>query len=144
MQKRKQFEDDDRLSEHEHEEHEHKTRQRQHKRSNSPVPLPDVINVDVLAMMSEVDLIARLRSLEEARLKAYNAQLELRPWEEEIAYVKREQQIRRIRHDKYEEYLREVEEELERAEANLPAGDFDNTAFVHAANCGRTRRNFNA
>lgn len=104
-----------------------------------PATLPEVVNVDVLGAMLDEDLIVRLRSLEADKDKAYEAYGEARPWEEEIAYIRREQQIRRIRRDEHSNYVRQSELEFARAEAGLPAGDFDNSTYVYAATGGRPR-----
>lgn len=111
------------------------------RRNNGAVSLPDVVSMDDLGVMLDEDLIVRLRSLEEAKSKAYESHLDLRPWEEEIAYIRREQQVRRTRRDSHAEYVRNAEMEFNRTEASLPAGDFDNTAFVYAATGGRPRYN---
>lgn len=113
---------------------------RPQRRGNS-VALPEVVNMDVLGAMDEADLITRLRLLEEEKSKAYEAHVDLRPWEEEIAYIRREQQIKRVRRDRHAEHVRKAEEEFARTEAGLPAGDFDNSAFVYAATGGRPRYN---
>ena len=107
----------------------------------SAVSLPEVVNVDDLGIMLDEDLIVRLRSLEDDKGKAYDLHLDTRPWEEEIAYVRREQQIRRIRRDSHADYLRKAEQEFVHSEVGLPAGDFDNYNFVHAATGGRPRWN---
>lgn len=103
--------------------------------------LPEVVTIDDLGVMLDEDLVLRLRALEDAKGKAYETGVYARPWEEEIAYVRREQQIRRSRRETFAEYSRKLEEEFARTEASLPAGDFDNTAFVYAATGGRPRWN---
>jgi hypothetical protein len=91
--------------------------------------------------MLDEDLIARLRSLEEDKDRAYEIHADVRPWEEEVAYIRREQQVRRARREAHSEYVHRNEEEFARIEASLPAGDFDNSAFVYAAAGGRPRCN---
>lgn len=110
-------------------------------RRNNAVTYPDVVTIDDLGVMLDEDLGLRVRSLEDAKGKAFEARVDTRPWEEEIAYVRREQQIRRGRRESYLEYSRKLEEDFARTEASLPAGDFDNTAFVYAATGGRPRYN---
>lgn len=102
---------------------------------------PEIVTFDDLGIMLDEDLISRLHSLEEEKVRVYEAREETRPWEEEIAYVRREQQIRRTRRDNHMDYLRKSEEEFARAEADLEPGDFDNLAFVYAATGGRPRWN---
>ena len=105
------------------------------------VPLPELISSDVLGTMQDEDLILRLRAMDEDRIRAYESGRDTRPWEEEIAYVRREQQIRRTRRDTHAELTRAAQIEYERTEAGLPQGDFDNSAFVYAAMGGRPRWN---
>ena len=105
-------------------------------------PSIDLIDIDTLGTMPDEDLVIRMRMLESDMNKVYDAgHVDARPWEEEIAYVRREQQIRRSRRDAFIRYEREVQSEFEALERSLPAGDFDNTAFVYAANGGRPRWN---
>ena len=103
--------------------------------------LPEVINIDVLGVMLDEDLITRLRSLEDDKNQAYENHQDLKPWEEEIAYIRREQQVRRTRRDKHSEFVTKAESEFVRSEVFLPAGDFDNSNFVYAASGGRPRWN---
>lgn len=104
--------------------------------------MPDVVSIDDLSVMLDEDLGLRVRALEDAKAKAIGAGADnARPWEEEIAYIRREQQIRRGRREAFVEYSRKLEEEFARTEASLPAGDFDNTQFVYAATGGRPRFN---
>lgn len=103
--------------------------------------VPEQVDIDTLGTMLDEDLIVRLRTLEDERGKAYEAHQDSRPWEEEIAYVRREQQLRRVRRDNHMDYLRRSEGSYNDSEAGLPAGDFDNSAFVYAATGGRPRWN---
>ena len=104
-----------------------------------PVPLPEMVSVDVLGAMLDEDIVVRHRVLEEDRAKVIEARGDTRPWEEEVAYVRREQQMRRVRRDTHSEWVRKGTEEFDRLEASLPAGDFDNSAFVYAESGGRPR-----
>jgi len=110
-------------------------------RRSSALPLPEVVTIDDLGIMVDDDLVARLRVLEEDKNRAYESHIDTRPWEEEIAYIRREQQVRRVRRDNHVEYTRKEADEFARAEFNLPAGDFDNSSFVYAATGGRPRWN---
>jgi hypothetical protein len=93
-------------------------------------------------MMLDEDLVVRFRALDDEKNRLYETgSVDPRPWEEEIAYLRREQQIRRIRREAHAEYVQKVDGELNRLEAYLPAGDFDNSAFVYAAQGGRPRFN---
>lgn len=109
--------------------------------NHSTIPLPEVVTIDTLGTMLDEDLNARYRSLEEDKNKAYAEHLDARPWEEELAYVRREQQLRRVRRDHHVEFLREEQRAFEQSEVGLPAGDFDNSNFVYAASGGRPRWN---
>lgn len=95
-----------------------------------PVDTPNVVSVDDLAVMPDDDLIVRLRSLEEDRQKVIDVLLDPRPWEEEVAYIKRELQIRRARHEAHDLYVKELEREAAASEANLPVADLDNSRFL--------------
>jgi len=105
------------------------------------VPQPDVVTIDTLGTMLDEDLIVRLRALEDEKNKVYEAHQDVRAWEEEIAYNRREQQIRRARRAAHQEYSRRAEGDAGVPEYTLPAGDFDNMAFVYAATGGRPRWN---
>ena len=97
--------------------------------------------MDVLGTLLDEDLIVRLRALDDDRNRAYEAHLETVPWETEIAYVRREQQMRRSRRENHSTFVNEEQRAFERIEASLPPGDFDNSAFVYAATGGRPRWN---
>ena len=95
-----------------------------------PAPIPDVTAIDVLGITPDEELINRLRSLEESRQKVLDAHLDARLWEEEVAYIRRELQIRRSRRDAHEVYMKKLEREYVDAERNLPVADLDNTNFL--------------
>lgn len=86
--------------------------------------------MDTMFTIPDDALITRLRSLEEDRLKVLDAHLDARPWEEEVAYIRRELQIRRSRREAHQNYMRQLEREFAEAEANLPVADLDNTHFL--------------
>jgi hypothetical protein len=111
-----------------------------HNRHRSVVAQPEVVSSDVLGTMLDEDLIVRLRALEDDKGRVYEAYGDARPWEEEIAYIRREQQMRRVRRDTHADYMKKEADEFNRAEFGLPAGDFDNSVFVYAAQGGRTPR----
>lgn len=110
-------------------------------RSRYTIPLPEVTTIDVLDVMLDEDLIARYRALDEERNKVFMSGLDSRPWEEELAYVRREQQIRQRRRDAHFRFESILRGERSRSEDDFPAGDFDNSAFVYAATGGRPRWN---
>lgn len=96
----------------------------------SPVSLPEPVNMDVLAAMSDEELNTHLRSINEVMDTVYEHRIDARSWEEEIAYVRREQQIRRARRESHEKYVRQLEREFTESEAGLPVADLDNSAFL--------------
>jgi hypothetical protein len=91
---------------------------------------PQQVNMDTLGGMSDEDLINHLRSLHEGLDHAYETRGNSRLWEEEIAYVRREQQIRRERRAAHDAYIRTLEREFAISEAGLPVADLDNSAFL--------------
>lgn len=105
------------------------------------MPNPDLISTDLLGTMQDEDLLLRLRALEEDCNRAYESGRDTYPWEVEIAYVRREQQIRRGRRDVHARLTAAAQVEFDRIEAALPQGDFDNSTFVYAASGGRPRWN---
>jgi hypothetical protein len=69
-----------------------------------PVQLPEQTSIDDLAMMSDEELVHQANLLEHDRGVVLEARLDARPWEEEIAYVRREQQLRRSRRDAHADW----------------------------------------
>lgn len=105
------------------------------------VYLPEVVNVDTLATMQDNELASRHRELDDDKARAQEAGYSLRPWEVELAYVKREQQIRNERRQVHADITRREQQEFNASEAGLPSGDVDNFAFVFASTGGRPRWN---
>jgi len=105
------------------------------------IPLPEQMNIDDLAVMLDEDLASRWRFMEEDRRRAFSLHMDTRPWEEEIAYIKREQQIRSLHRSAHVAWVDQVEREFALAELGLPPGDFDNSVYVYAATNGRPRWN---
>jgi hypothetical protein len=64
-----------------------------------PINPPQQLTFDELALLSDEDLVSNGRQLEQEREVILEARMDPRPWEEEIAYIRREQQIRRTRRD---------------------------------------------
>ena len=62
-------------------------------------------HTDDLAIMLDEDLSARVDKLEEEKTIAYKNGCDYRPHEEEIAYVRREQQVRTSRRRAHAAYL---------------------------------------
>lgn len=110
-------------------------------RRRGTVYLPEVINSDVLATLQDNELAARYRELDDDKSRAQDLGYSLQPWEVELAYVRREQQIRNERRQVHAEISRREQQEFIASEAGLPSGDVDNFAFVFAATGGRPRWN---
>jgi hypothetical protein len=94
------------------------------------VEVPEVLNMDVMATMLDEDLVKRLCSLEDDRMKVLGSCDDSQSWEVELAYVRRELQIRRERRAAHERYVRLIEREHSESEANLPVADLDNSYFL--------------
>ena len=85
--------------------------------------------MDLLACGLDDELTSRLQTLESDRGKINDAGFDPTMWEVEVAYVRRELQIRRARrelHDQYMNSMREQERAFIAEEASLPVVDFDN------------------
>jgi hypothetical protein len=95
----------------------------------SPVPFPDVVNMDVLATMLDEDLFKRLQDLEIDHNKVVDHGYDSTQWDNEISFVRREMQIRRIRRDSHDQYMNAIREQdriFIAEESRLPIVDFDN------------------
>lgn len=64
-----------------------------------PINLPQQPTIDELATTTDEELLRLGRQLEQERETIHEARLDPRPWEEEIAYIRREQQIRKTRRE---------------------------------------------
>ncbi len=95
-----------------------------------PVSFPETTNIDVLSIVTDEELISRFRSIDDDRIKVLDAHLDPRQWEEEIAYLRREMQIRRSRREAHERYSRQLEREYADSEVGLPQADLDNSHFL--------------
>lgn len=80
--------------------------------------------------MSEEEMITHLRFLNEGLDSSTRYGHDVQPWEVEIAYVRREQQIRRQRREAFDVYVNGLEHDYDRSEAGLPVADLDNSAFT--------------
>lgn len=84
---------------------------------------------DELGIMLDEDLSSLAVELESLREKSFGTKQDPHDVEVELAYVRREQQIRKIRRDRHEQYLKS-QDQMVVDESDLPAGDFDNYSFV--------------
>lgn len=89
--------------------------------------------MDLIGTMTDDELLERLKALEADREKVLVAKLGPAPWEIEACYVRRELQLRRVRHGLHEQYLQELDREAreaQRLEDRYPVADLDNSAFM--------------
>lgn len=77
-----------------------------------PIDMPTVMSIDVLGILPEEDLLGRVRTLEDDRQKLLENQYDVQPWEEEIAYIRRELQLRKVRRDLHDAYLSNLKDDL--------------------------------
>lgn len=87
--------------------------------------------------MPDEELIQRFRALCDGLFEAPDDPI---PWEIEIAYVRREQQLRGARRMNHSAWVKAVEEKFWREEELLLVGDFDNFVYVYASTNGRPPR----
>ena len=95
---------------------------------------PTQMMTDELSLMSDDELSSYSNSLERSHEKYGRMSSDTRPWEEEICYVQREYQVRRIQHDNHQRYMRERDAELQEEiarEDSLPDADLDNSRYVN-------------
>ena len=86
--------------------------------------------MDDIANMIDEDLLARLHSLEEDMTRVYEARMETTLWEVEIAYIRREQLVRRRRRELHDRFVQEMVRDFATSEVGLPVADLDNSAFT--------------
>ena len=89
--------------------------------------------MDDIAIISDEELYERLRVLEADRDRALTNHFEPNLWEIELAYLQREAQLRRVRRNAHEHYVKQIEREFAAAEAAAPVADLDNTHFLRMA-----------
>lgn len=70
-----------------------------------PVDFPQVSNMDDIGYMLDEAINDKVNRLENERNKLLEMKLDPRQWEVEIAYFRREQQMRKIRYDRHQTYL---------------------------------------
>jgi hypothetical protein len=93
-----------------------------------PVAIPEIINMDVLSVMLDDEVYDLSYSLESDRMQVLKAGMDTRPWDVELAYVKRELQLRRTRKEAHEKFLRLEDAQRLRAmyeEDSLPDANFE-------------------
>lgn len=85
---------------------------------------PDVIDMDTLSSMSDDELSNRFQRLEGERESLREQRVYTREWEVEIAYVRREQQLRRTRRELHDAYLASIREE---AQVDVLSDEYEET-----------------
>lgn len=105
--------------------------------SNSPFSLPAIVSADVLATMSDDELIERFNTLVDEASSVERGNYDPTAWDIEIAYMQREFQMRQYRrflHDKYlmatdvaEDYIEYNHDHDYNFDRNV---ELDNSAFV--------------
>lgn len=78
---------------------------------------PEVVDMDALASMSDDELLNRLQRLDNEREGMRESRVQTREWEIEIAYVRREQQLRRARREAHDLFLQANRGPTEEVEA---------------------------
>lgn len=73
-----------------------------------PIPVPELNNMDDVGYYPDEVLHDKINRLESERGRLLELKLEPIPWEVELAYLRREQQIRKSRIEKHEQYVREL------------------------------------
>lgn len=91
---------------------------------------PDILNMDDISYVSDDELFSKLSSYEATRGKMIAKGQDPYLWEIEIAYLRREVQIRRARRESHDRYMAEQARESTVDESSLPYPDFDNLKYV--------------
>lgn len=78
-----------------------------------PVAVPEVMNYDDIGYLSDETIFDRLSRLENDRAQVLSAGLDPYSWEVEIAYLRREQQIRSARLERHSHYVKLLPREEE-------------------------------
>ena len=73
-----------------------------------PIPVPDINNMDDVGYFPDEVLHDKISRLESERTRLLELRLEPIPWEVELAYLRREQQIRKTRSERHDQYVKEL------------------------------------
>lgn len=76
---------------------------------NFNIELPEIYNMDDIGYMMDETLYDRVGRLESERSKLVSNGYDAKPWEVEVAYVQREQGIRKTRAEMHAEYVRKFQ-----------------------------------
>lgn len=66
---------------------------------------PEIVDMDTIATLSDDELVNRFQVLDNEREMMRENRVPTKEWEIEIAYVRREQQLRRTRREAHDLYL---------------------------------------
>ncbi len=88
-----------------------------------PVDFPERTSMDVIARYLDDELYLHITKFENDRNKVMEARLDPTPWEIELAYLRREANIRRVRRDLHEIFLRDNAQVLSLAEEEFVFDD---------------------
>lgn len=101
-----------------------------HQKKSGP-PVPEVVNMDTLATLLDDELYSHANAMEHGRARAYDQRHDTLPWEQEIAYARREIQIRHQRREAHERYVSALSRQHMIDERNLPYfQESDNRKFM--------------
>lgn len=76
--------------------------------SKYPIPAPEVANMDDIGYYPDDLLSDRIGRLESERTRLLEMRYDPQLWEVELAYLRREQQIRTTRAERHESYMRDL------------------------------------
>jgi hypothetical protein len=76
--------------------------------SKYPLPVPEVANMDEIGYYPDDLLADRIGRLESERTRLLEMRYDPQLWEVELAYLRREQQIRTVRSERHEAYMRDL------------------------------------
>jgi hypothetical protein len=94
-----------------------------------PVAVPEVVSYDDIGYLSDETIFDRLSRLENDRIQVLNAGLDTYAWEVEIAYLRREQQIRNVRLERHSQYMKSLPREEEHYYAGYAGFDHGEEEF---------------
>lgn len=78
------------------------------KTNRYPIAMPEVNNMDEVGYYPDDLLTDKISRLESERSRLLDAKFDPRPWEVELAYLHREKDLRNVRLEKHEAYMRDL------------------------------------
>lgn len=78
------------------------------KTTRYPLALPEVNNMDDVGYYPDDLLTDKISRLENERTRLLDMKFDPRPWEVELAYLHREKELRNVRLEKHEVYMRDL------------------------------------